>query len=673
MLCHSPLNYSAWNITFPHAEALRELKIDQMIAQVWTGTARSAIRHAGISAERTFENAWLEYSSSLELVRGLDIPTWLLMDPVEDNGERSMEDYFINYKRTLGAALMFPQTDLYEVMPWPTRIFGRVPDDFATVICNVIAALSDMQNHPDARHDRGTEGIATFLADSAMWQRNDPARSDFDAVYGLCLPMLMRGVPAEIAHLDRVADAGYLDPHKVLLVSFDAIKPERKEIVDALVDWTRKGGQLLVFGGDDAYNGLDMWWQQEGCASPHEYLLRQCGLDPSGMAHLGPRETGGRFAVADQTDYTGHDLDNQGTVGIDLSEACSETGSAFVKLDDTVKTDGWGPWIGGIRLIGTRDGKPVDETIKPGGPQEAALIYSDTGTGFDGTARFVDGSNELVYLLRFDPGTDAAVEFELGNQWRVSVATAPATAGAAAQAAPGSALGASLPLPGPAELSRALAYRNLGGKPALTAEAGTLVAQAAVGKGNVTVCGLSPVVFARTPQGDAFVRALVADACKSAGLQYSEQGHMGIQRGPYVAVKRLETASAADGPTMIDEPMVDLFSAELAIRPPGPLANDELAVLKHLPACDGTAPVLVHTSDCVEWQATANGELRLVVSGAEGVRGAMRVATSGKALTATATDANGKAAKVTVDQQGDTALLRYASQTQGLGLKLGLR
>mgnify|MGYP001046629053 CR=1 FL=1 len=43
-----------------------------------------------------------------------------------------------------------------------------------------------------------------------------------------------------------------------------------------------------------------------------------------------------------------------------------------------------------------------------------APVSVDGGSGFDGVARFVDGARELVYRFEFDPGTEAAVEFEIG-------------------------------------------------------------------------------------------------------------------------------------------------------------------------------------------------------------------------------------------------------------------
>ncbi|MGB9619288.1 MAG: hypothetical protein ACPL7K_02625, partial [Armatimonadota bacterium] len=144
--CHSAVSYYAWGIVYPHYQCSTIPNLQEIIGQVWTGTARTACRYEGQLAERTFENAFLEYSSLYNLVRGSGKRMWFLMDPLEDNPDRSMEDYYSNYEKTLIASLMFPEVDAYEVMPWPTRIYGRVPGEFAIEIGSVINALQDMHN-----------------------------------------------------------------------------------------------------------------------------------------------------------------------------------------------------------------------------------------------------------------------------------------------------------------------------------------------------------------------------------------------------------------------------------------------------------------------------------------------------------------------------------------------
>lgn len=666
MLVHSPVNYFAWAVAFPFQDAMRELKPDHLIAQVWTGTAQSAVTYQGIRKSRTFENAYLEYSSALNLVRGTATQPWLLMDPLEDAPGRPMNEYFDNYRRTLAAALLFPETDRYEVMPWPTRIFGQVPDAFATTITTVVNALADMQNQTTVRHDRGTEGIGVFLGDSVMWQRNPPSEADFDHFYGLCLPLVMKGIPVQCAYFDRVTEPGYLDPYKVLLVSFDYLKPRRKQEVDALAAWVRAGGEMIVCGGNDAYNNLDLWWKHEGHPSPHAYLLKALGLDASGMKiadHAAPLAP---YTVAVASPYTGRNLENRSNVKVDLTQTIARTGAAYVRFTDTQPSDGWGAWIGGLRITGVREGKKVDRRVTPGTPEEGAMTVADTGSGLAGSARFVDGSRELVYRIPFDPGTQASLEIEIGNQFRIETAPASAEIRQTSRV-PGSALGAAID---PKAVDRAMstiAYAHLGAKPALRTPAGDLISEARVGKGGLIVCGFPSLWFTRSPEADGVMRTLVKYACDKAGLAYKEQGHVGIERGSYKVVKAFEH------PAQLPEPAIDLMTSDLAIRPAGRIAPDEVVVLKKLPSHTGSAPCLAASSECIEWSDSGTNELRVIASNAAGIKGVMRVTTGGHTITANAWNAFGAPKPVTVDVQGETALLRFESEPTGIGFRIVAR
>lgn len=667
MLVHSPVNYGAWNVAFPFWEAITALKPDHMVAQVWTGTAQSGTAHQGVRRARTFENAWLEYSSSLNLVRGTRIKPWLLMDPLEDAPGRPMSEYFDCWRRTLCAALMFPESDRFEVLPWPARIFGQVPDDFATVITSVINALSDLQNHPIHRHDRGPDGIATFLADSAMWQREPPNESDFDTFYGLSLPLVMRGVPVQVASLDRAAEPGYLKPYRVLLVSFDAMKPQRKADVDALAAWVRAGGHMILCGGDDAYNGLGLWWKQEGFASPHDYLLHALGLRPGRTTVLERSAPSAPYRVATRTSYTGRLNENRSVVALDLTRDVAKTGAAYLRFTDTVPADGWGPWIAGIEVRGTRNGKPFRQLLRPGTASEGAAIAADTGSGVSGMARYVDGSRELVYRLEFDAGTAAEARVDLGNQYCIEVAPAPAREPIQTLRVAGSRLGAMLDPAACETAGRAIVSVDQSGSQVLTTPRGALVWEAQVGKGGVVVTGLPSLWFTRTTAADRFMRRLVEYSCGRAGVSYREQDHMGIERGPYVVVR------AFGKPAPVAVETVDLMTAGFALRKPGPVPPDGLVVLKRLPTMAGAAPMVVAGSDCIEWSSRTGRELRLVASNAAGIKSSLRVMTGGRPISVTATDAFGAPKPVRVTPQGKTALLRYDAETQGVGLRIVAR
>ncbi len=313
---HSLLNYTQWSIVSPESSLLDLPGVDGYIAQVWTGTARTPNTYQGRTAERTFETAYLEYGIMQELVRGTNRRMWFLHDPIEDNPRHDWQDYRENYIGTLVASLLHPYVDRYEVAPWPRRVFsGRyphgspeaqeIPADYATTLAVVFNQLRDMQQD-DIDLGDGAEGIdagglGVFLADSAMFQRaepafstgvaedkNDPTRATREEVrrlsgfYGLSLPLLKHGVPVRPVQLDNVARfPGYLDSYRVLALSYEFMKPHQPGIHLALAQWVRQGGTLVYVGADtDPFHQARDWWNQcpKPYASPAEHLFESLGL-----------------------------------------------------------------------------------------------------------------------------------------------------------------------------------------------------------------------------------------------------------------------------------------------------------------------------------------------------------------------------------------------------------
>ncbi|MBM3498380.1 MAG: hypothetical protein FJX74_06880 [Armatimonadetes bacterium] len=664
LLAHSPLNYSAWGITFAHCAMLRTGLVDEMVAQVWTGTARSAVTHQGKLAERTFENGFLEYSSSWNLARGLNVPVWFLMDPLEDNPDRSMEDYRDNYRRTLAASLMFPEVTRFEVMPWPTRIFGRVPPDFATEITSIIRVLSDMARQQGADWDCGTPGIATFIADSAMFQRGAPDAGDMDDLYGLCLPLLMRGVPVQLAHLDRLTDEAYLAPYHTLLVSYDAMKPASAATNEALAQWVAAGGSLLVCGGDDAYCDADEWWRRAGFHGPTDHLLSLLGFRTAGRRVSPGAEA--PWQVVAETDYQGRMLENRRTLEIDLSAFLTDGDAAYLRLEDTLPEDGWGPLLSGFELDGTRDGKPVREPIAPGSPRETELIYHDAGsllTGAQPPTRFADGRRFIVYRLPFDRGTRATLRIDLGNQYRLLASGRPPDR---ERAFPRGAWGDGPDLWRTPVNQPFVTYDDSGAEVLLGDGKDALALQKTFGQGRVLFCGLPGRCFAATERGDRQLRALMRHLVEAAGHAYAEQHHLKLRRGPYVIAKTF------DGPLSLPGRYVDVLKAELPVVRDVRLAPDRVAVLKAVETVG--RPQVLHCSSCVDWSDEAPMRTRLIVSDALGVHGACRLATGGKTLqSATVTSATGEAVEVATREEADTLLLRYDNQPSGLAIDVKWR
>lgn len=193
---HSLLNYTQWKIMSPEAALIDLPSVDGYIAQIWTGTSRVANVYAGVSRERTFETAFLEYGIMQELVKGTGRDMWFLHDPIEDWPEYTWEDYRRNYLKTAVASLLHPMIHTYEICPWPHRVFNGVfprraglaggtipttrmegakaiPQSYATLLSGMIQLFGDMDQQ-DFAFDGMNEGVGVLMSDSGLYQRSYP-------------------------------------------------------------------------------------------------------------------------------------------------------------------------------------------------------------------------------------------------------------------------------------------------------------------------------------------------------------------------------------------------------------------------------------------------------------------------------------------------------------------
>ncbi len=306
---HSLINYAHWQIVSPES-SLIQVGADGFIAQVWTGTARTLNVYQGATKERTFETAFFEYGAMMNVVQASGGTVWFLNDPIEDNPNHSWDDYKTNWESTLTASLLWPQVWRYEVMPWPERIFrGRypaveraqrkrgerveripIPPAYGTELMTVINALNDM-DQKEIAWDCGTRGIGVVVSDTMMFQRGEPSPSDknLGSFYGLSLPLLKHGIPAEPVQLENATVPGALSRQKVLLMTYEGMKPMVPEVHDALADWVKQGGALIFLGDDsDPFNAVRAWWNDPKSArtykAPRAHLFERFGLPADSAA-----------------------------------------------------------------------------------------------------------------------------------------------------------------------------------------------------------------------------------------------------------------------------------------------------------------------------------------------------------------------------------------------------
>lgn len=316
---HSLINYTQWRIVSPESRLMDLPSIDGYIAQIWTGTSRTPNVYEGVRKERTFETAFLEYGIMQELVRGTNKNMWFLHDPIEDNPGYSWKEYQRDYFKIVVASLLHPEVSNYEICPWPNRVFKgthakadgvgkeEIPEDYATILLTIMHTLENM-DQDEIRWENDNPGIGVLLADSAMFQRNypdwdkdgetfkydgtlstevegttDEAMIDWSSFYGLALPILKQGVQVRPVQLDNIRRfPGYLDDYRVLLLSYEFMKPEHPDLHNAIAEWVKNGGVLVYVGdGSDAFHSVREWWNQgkHKYVSPVEHLFECLGLE----------------------------------------------------------------------------------------------------------------------------------------------------------------------------------------------------------------------------------------------------------------------------------------------------------------------------------------------------------------------------------------------------------
>ncbi|MDR0667962.1 MAG: hypothetical protein LBF90_05020 [Prevotellaceae bacterium] len=295
---HSLVNYSSWQIVSPEASLASMPCVDGYIAQVWTGTSREPTYFNGLLKERVFENAFLEYGSMESMTRPTGRKMFFLTDPIED-WPRDWADYKKNYQATFAAQLLYPMINNYEVMPWPDRIYEGlyrtsadsdtktpIPRFYSTQMQVMINTLNDMPLSDNKIN--GSHGVGVLMSNSLMFQRfpthagyDDPQFSNF---YGQTLPLLKRGIPVSIVHIENTGYPDTWDGLKVLVMSYSNMKPMQPDYHAYIAQWVRDGGVLLYCGEDiDPYQTVMEWWNtgENHYSRPSAHLFEALGLDPA--------------------------------------------------------------------------------------------------------------------------------------------------------------------------------------------------------------------------------------------------------------------------------------------------------------------------------------------------------------------------------------------------------
>ncbi|MDR3626551.1 MAG: hypothetical protein P4L45_06945, partial [Ignavibacteriaceae bacterium] len=156
---------------------------------------------------------------------------------------------------------------------------------YATQMQVMVNSLNDM---PLASNRiNGSKGIGVLLGNSMMFQRfpthknySDPQLSN---LYGMVLPLLKRGVPVEMVHMENTGYAETLKNIKTLIMSYSNMKPVSADVHQHIAEWVKSGGVLIYFGrDDDPFQQVREWWNTNGNSykTPSTHLFELMGIKP---------------------------------------------------------------------------------------------------------------------------------------------------------------------------------------------------------------------------------------------------------------------------------------------------------------------------------------------------------------------------------------------------------
>lgn len=211
-----------------------------------------------------------------------------------------------------------------------------IPESYAALLCAITQLLGDM-DQKEAFFDNDFLETGLFMSDSGLYQRtfsddvsseeggvnvlndrlltllkkqkagentadeshslmkelsaNEPLFHDYVAsgafphFFGLAMPLVKCGLPIRPVQFENITrTAGYLDCYRLLILSYEWMKPASPACHLALAQWVKNGGTLLYVGdGTDPYHTVSSWWNTGTLhdSSPASHLFRLLDLSES--------------------------------------------------------------------------------------------------------------------------------------------------------------------------------------------------------------------------------------------------------------------------------------------------------------------------------------------------------------------------------------------------------
>ncbi len=185
-----------------------------------------------------------------------------------------------------------------------------------------------------------------------------------------------------------------------------------------------------------------------------------------------------------------------------------------------------------------------------------------------------------------------------------------------------------------------------------------------VGKGRLIFVGVAPSYFKQARNGPASLRALARYAFENAGNTYLEQPYYILHRGPYTAIRTLDKPYQAAGR------FVDLLSPTLAMLDQPVIPTQECAFLSDANQTQ-EIPHILATSGRLRAYHETNDKTSFLVQAPTQTDGVARIACEKRQVKdEKAFTLLGASVTVKSQQEGDTVLLRYANDADGVIVRI---
>ncbi len=650
---HSPLNYALWRICLAHYALIfgENSPVEEVIGQVWSDTVRTPIPSDGDYRAEPFATAYLEYAALAGLMRDSGKRLWFLSDPLSDTPSRPLAEHQQFYFSTLVASLMFPEATGYEILPWPERIFGNVPADYATVILSAARACEAIAQQSGATLDAGVEGVGLLFSDSMTAVRGAPEIAPMEDLMTLGVALVNAGVPLTLHSLQRLMERPLPRGLRVLLWTPETVKPLREAELRALADWVQNGGWLFVVGGANGYDAVpETPWQQAGQPTPLHWLMQMLGRPlelETVPAEPAPSEAWRTLGVHGSEPAQG--IFNRRWVDINLSPYAGQT--VYIKFSDSLPDTGWGALLRQVRL--EADGKTIAAFLT-GSPAEPLFMHTNHKSRLNANGeRFADYDAWFVYRFPLPTARSIVLRLELAQEWRLELSQQPPYK-------------EHLAVPTRTDLPRIslrddetiTVYRVPNSEMFYTYQDAPVGVSVRAGRGGVVLLGVSGRAFGNTAGGARDWRTVMQYVCGLAGVRYRERARIVARRGDWVAAYGTYRTTILRG-TYLD-----------ALDPRLPILNDPSlnpATPRLLLQVDNRLrnAGLLHTNAQVLLRHETSGQLAYLVRGPEGVNGVARLSLRGLRGQASLTDTLGNPLPLNAEREGNTLLVRWNLSPDG--------